>query len=124
MSPSRTSWSSPPAEPSCAVLGTMRLLLRWCGVERAATTADAGGRWWSAGSAALPGAAGARGSPRAAAARTGRAVAAVLRRAVRARAVRRRGCLLARDRLRTGLLRGRLIRLGLLALRAHGLLAR
>src|SRR3954454_568414 len=48
MSPSRTSWSSPPpVVPSCAVLGTMRLLLRWCGVaaspRRPPTQAAAGG---------------------------------------------------------------------------------
>src|SRR6188508_1254876 len=47
MSPSLTSWSSPPAVPSCAVLGTMRLLLRSCGVEtsprRPPTRAAAGG---------------------------------------------------------------------------------
>src|SRR6478672_7178436 len=48
MSPSRTSWSSPPpVVPSCAVLGTMRLLLRWCGVEASPrqppTQAAAGG---------------------------------------------------------------------------------
>src|SRR5690242_20511543 len=47
MSPSLTSWSSPPAGPSCAVLGTMRLLLRWCGGEasprRPPTRAVAGG---------------------------------------------------------------------------------
>src|SRR6476469_2639738 len=48
MSPSRTSWSSPPpVVPSCAVLGTMRLLLRWGGVEasprRPPTQAAAGG---------------------------------------------------------------------------------
>src|SRR5690242_12566650 len=109
----------------------MRFLLRWCGV--AAAAAYAGGRGWSSGSAAFPGAALSRGTPRSAAARTGRATAAVLRRAVRvrnpvrraaARRVRRRRRRLAVDRLRAGLLRRRLGLLGLCALRAHGLLAR
>src|SRR6185312_8550504 len=103
----------------------MRLLLGWCGI--AAAAADAGGRGWSGGSAALPGTARSRGCPRAAAARTGRA-AAVLRRAVRARnAVPRGGRLLARDRLRAGLLRGLVVggrfdRRGLCLLGADGLL--